>query len=205
MSPDASPMSGSTGSSAGITAAAPVAGAASFVASNVSPSIASEPGAASTGNFQTGPVPEPMAIPPSVSRVSEALTLPRASFWERMGAGFLDMIVVGILISLMPRFLYHVIDGPPLVMLVALAYFAGMWAWKGTTVGGTVLNLRVVRLDDKPVTFAVALVCGLAAVLSVMVLFLGFLWMIWDSNKQTWHDKIAGTVVVRQPKGLPLV
>jgi uncharacterized RDD family membrane protein YckC len=48
-------------------------------------------------------------------------------------------------------------------------------------------------------------VCGLAAVLSVMVLFLGFLWMIWDSNKQTWHDKIAGTVVVRQPKGLPLV
>ena len=128
---------------------------------------------------------------------SEALNFPRASFWERLGAAFLDVIIVSILGAL--------VGGPPLGFLVALAYFAGMWAWKGTTVGGVVLNLKVVRLDDKPVTFTVALVRGLASALSVIVLFLGFLWMIWDQEKQTWHDKIAGTVVIRLPRGMPLV
>jgi uncharacterized RDD family membrane protein YckC len=37
------------------------------------------------------------------------------------------------------------------------------------------------------------------------VLFLGFFWIIWDAEKQGWHDKIAGTVVVRLPRGMPLV
>ena len=107
------------------------------------------------------------------------------------------MILVAILSS--------VVGGAPLGFLVALAYFAGMWAWKSTTVGGIVLNLKVVRLDNQPVTFPVALVRGLAAAFSVVVLFLGFLWMAWDKEKQTWHDKIAGTVVVRLPRGMPLV
>jgi uncharacterized RDD family membrane protein YckC len=123
--------------------------------------------------------------------------LPHANFWERMGAAFLDLVIVGLLSTL--------VGGLPLGFLVALAYFAGMWAWKGTTIGGIVLNLKVVRLDDQPVTFAVALVRGLAAGLSVIVLMLGFFWMIWDPEKQTWHDKSAGTVVVRSPRGMPLV
>jgi uncharacterized RDD family membrane protein YckC len=37
------------------------------------------------------------------------------------------------------------------------------------------------------------------------VLFLGFFWILWDKDQQGWHDKIAGTVVVRLPKALPLV
>jgi uncharacterized RDD family membrane protein YckC len=152
----------------------------------------------STAPSETGAAPAPMAVPPlRVPSISEAITLPRASFWERMGAAFLDFILVCIL--------GVIVGGPPLFFLVALAYFAGMWAWKGTTVGGVVLNLKVVRLDDQPVTFVVALVRGLAAGFSVIVLFLGFFWMIWDREKQTWHDKIAGTVVVRQPRGMPLV
>ena len=160
------------------------------------------------GSAPVGPgaAPAIMAVPPErLSVASEALTLPRASFWERMGAGFLDMVIVVIFIALLPRFLERLFDGPPLFFLAALAYFSGMWAWKGTTVGGIVLNLKVVRVDDKPVTFVVALVRGLAAALSFIVLFLGFFWMIWDREKQSWHDKIAGTVVVRQPRGLPLV
>lgn len=155
------------------------------------PSVANNP---ETG---FGLPPKPMGVPLTPPMASEALTLSRASFWERMGAAFLDIILVSILGSL--------VGGPPLGFLVALAYFAGMWTWKGTTVGGIVLNLKVVRLDDQPVTFVVALVRGLAAAFSFIVLFLGFFWMIWDREKQTWHDKIAGTAVVRQPRGMPLV
>jgi uncharacterized RDD family membrane protein YckC len=95
--------------------------------------------------------------------------------------------------------------GPPFSLVVALAYFAGMWAWKGTSIGGTVLNLKVVRLDDQPVTFMVAVVRSLTSMLSFIVFFLGFFWIAFDRDKQAWHDKIAGTVVVRQPRATPLV
>jgi uncharacterized RDD family membrane protein YckC len=33
--------------------------------------------------------------------------------------------------------------------------------------------------------------------LSSLFFYLGFFWMLWDSQKQAWHDKIAGTVVVK--------
>ena len=175
------------------------ASAAAFATGAPSAS-APEPGAAPVASSaEAGLPPMPTAVPPASASVaiSEALTFPRAHFWERVGAAFLDVILVSILGG--------IVGSPPLGFLVALAYFTGMWTWKGTTVGGIVLNLKVVRLDDKPVTFAVALVRGLASAFSVIVLFLGFLWMIWDRDKQTWHDKIAGTVVIRLPRGLPLV
>jgi uncharacterized RDD family membrane protein YckC len=133
---------------------------------------------------------------------------PRAGFWERMGAAFLDVVLVGLLAGLIHgpmSFLPRIIGGPPFGLLVALAYFAGMWTWKGTTIGGIVLGLKVVRLDRRPITFAVALVRALAGAFSVVVLFLGFLWIAWDREKQGWHDIIAGTVVLRLPRGTPLV
>ncbi len=155
-------------------------------------------------NFTTAqPAGDTTANPPGVSTaqssspVPEAYALPRAGFWERMSAAFLDVIIVAILSAF--------VGGLPLGFLVALAYFAGMWTWKGTTIGGIVLNLKVVRLDAQPVTFAVALVRGLASALSAIVFFVGFLWIVMDRDKQTWHDKIAGTVVVRSPRAMSLV
>jgi uncharacterized RDD family membrane protein YckC len=109
----------------------------------------------------------------------------------------LDLILVGIAGG--------IVGGPPWAFVVALAYFAGLWAWRGSTVGGTIVGLRVVRLDGQPVTIAVAFVRALAAAFSWMIFFLGFLWIAWDAEKQGWHDKIAGTVVVRLPRGTPLL
>jgi uncharacterized RDD family membrane protein YckC len=37
------------------------------------------------------------------------------------------------------------------------------------------------------------------------VVGLGFIWIAIDNDKQSWHDKIAGTVVVRAPKGASLL
>ncbi len=149
----------------------------------------------------SGPPPFPgnppgTAVPPAIP-LAPASHLGRASFWERIGAAFLDIILIGIVA--------HLVHGGTFALLVALAYFAGMWAWKGTTIGGIVLGTKVVRLDGRPVNLLVALVRGLAAAFSAIVLFLGFLWIIWDADKQAWHDKIAGTVVVRTPRGTSLV
>lgn len=155
------------------------------------------------GNAETNVGAGPGTVPPLgaplglEAPLSDELAYPRAGFWERMGAAFLDMVIVGILGGLV-----HV---PPLGLLIGVAYFAGMWAWKQTTIGGIVIGLKVARIDGRPVTFLTALVRALAGVFSVIVLFLGILWIGWDAEKQGWHDKIAGTIVVRMPRGVPLV
>jgi len=151
---------------------------------------------------QTGATLESSAtsgtVPPLAPAVAyDVSSFPKAGLWERLCAAFLDLILIGILCSIA-----HV---GPICFLVALAYFAGMWTWKGTTIGGIVLKLKVVRTDGRPLTFVVALVRGLAAAFSVVILFLGFLWIAWDKDKQGWHDKIAGTEVVRLPHTVPLV
>jgi uncharacterized RDD family membrane protein YckC len=170
--------------------------------------FAANPGVAAPSDPNPAAQPFATATPPvspAPTTVPEALAHPRAGFFERMGAAFLDIVIVSILVGVVNNVGFGFFHRPPFGLLVALAYFAGMWAWKSTTVGGIILNLKVVRLDNQPVTFVVALVRGLAAALSVIVLFLGFLWIAWDKDKQGWHDRIAGTVVVRLPRGTPLV
>jgi len=177
---------------------APMSAMSTLESMPVDPSAAplTEPTAAASvgAGFFAGTTPVP---PAPVSTAGEAYTLPRASFWERMGAALLDMVLTGMLCGF--------VGGPPFGFLVILAYFVGMWTWKGTTIGGIVVNLKVVRLDDQPVTIVVAIVRGLGAAFSAMALFLGFFWIAWDKERQGWHDKIAGTVIVRVPRARPLV
>jgi uncharacterized RDD family membrane protein YckC len=65
--------------------------------------------------------------------------------------------------------------------------------------------LKVVRLDDRPIDWPTAIARALGCFLSAAVLLLGFIWIAYDRERQGWHDKVAGTVVVKLPKGVPLV
>lgn len=134
----------------------------------------------------------------TIRALPEAFGLPRAGLWPRLGAASLDVFLVAIVCAMVG-------GQPPLGLLLGLAYFAGMWAWKGTTIGGIVLRLKVVRADAQPVSLVTALVRALAGVFSILALFLGILWAAWDPEKQGWHDMIAGTVVVRTPYRMALV
>ena len=76
---------------------------------------------------------------------------------------------------------------------------------KGTTIGGVICGLKVVRLDERPVDWGTAIVRTLGCFLSLAVVGLGFIWVAIDDERQSWHDKIAGTTVVRVPPGASLV
>lgn len=134
-----------------------------------------------------------------VSPPISAATLERAGFGIRLGALAIDVVLIGVIVGLIGG------SGGSVFPLLFGVYCAGLWFWRGTTIGGIVCGLKVVRLDDRPVDFATALVRTLGAFLSVLVAGLGFLWVAWDPERQTWHDKIAGTTVVRVPKGISLV
>jgi len=90
-------------------------------------------------------------------------------------------------------------------LLVLAAYGAVMWKVRGSTIGGIVFDLRVVRVDGREIDWQTAVIRALSCFLSLAVAGLGFIWIAFDDNHQAWHDKIAGTVVVRVAKGVPLV
>jgi uncharacterized RDD family membrane protein YckC len=115
-----------------------------------------------------------------------------------MAALLLDVLLVGFLTSVLhPIFHLH--------MLVLAAYGAVMWKLRGSTIGGIVFDLRVVRLDGREIDWETSIIRALSCFLSLAVAGLGFLWIAFDDAHQAWHDKIAGTVVVRVAKGVPLV
>jgi len=185
------PSNAATMSGPGWTAsAAPAAGAAAAAAA--APSAAAEPFESGPPPFAAPPPTAPPAPPAAAASVSPQITaaMPRAGFWVRMGALFLDVLLVGFAMSLLHPFGdFHIV--------VLAIYGAVMWKLRGTTVGGIVFDLHVVRVDGRPVDWETAIVRALGCFLSLFVVFLGFIWIALDDNHQAWHDKIAGTVVVR--------
>lgn len=150
------------------------------------------------GGEGAGVVPVP-PLPPVIS----AATLPRAGFWHRIAAALLDFIMFAIVFGML-KGMFHWINGGGMPLWFAF-YNVAMWAAKGTTIGGIICGLKVVRIDDRPVDWGVAIVRGLSAFLSLAVAGLGFIWVAFDDDKQSWHDKIAGTTIIRVPKGTPLL
>jgi uncharacterized RDD family membrane protein YckC len=124
--------------------------------------------------------------------------LPRATFTDRLAAFALDAILVAITVGLLDP-----LDEDTFVP-VFLFYRSAFWAWKGATVGGIICQLRVARLDGAPPGAAEALVRGLGSIFSIAVLGIGCLWILRDPESQAWHDKMAGTCVVKVPRNWPL-
>ncbi|MDE2252321.1 MAG: RDD family protein [Gammaproteobacteria bacterium] len=115
-----------------------------------------------------------------------------------MTALLLDLILVAVILSTL-----HM--GHHAVLVVLAGYGAVMWKLRGTTVGGIICGLRVARLDGRPIDWPTSIARALGAFLSMIVVGLGFIWVVFDPERQSWHDKIAGTVVVHAPRGAPLV
>jgi len=161
---------------------------------------------ASTTGSEVVPPVVPADLGVAVPAVISAATLPRVGFWLRLAASLLDLIMIGIATG-MSEGLFRVFNfhpGGAFPFWIAV-YCVIMWATKGTTIGGIICGLKVVRLDDRPVDWGVAIVRGLSAFLSLAVAGIGFIWVAFDDEKQSWHDKIAGTTIVKVPKGTSLL
>ncbi len=85
-----------------------------------------------------------------------------------------------------------------LSLLIGLAYFVVFWATTGQTLGKMAMGIKVIGIDGTPVTWGKAILRYIGYIISGLVLALGFIWIAFDSKRQGWHDKIAGTYVVRK-------
>jgi uncharacterized RDD family membrane protein YckC len=122
-----------------------------------------------------------------------------AGFWRRFGGALIDGIVVGVVNAILQA-IFGTATGEGLGFLVSGAYFTYFHGKTGQTPGNAVLGIRVVDVRDnlgQPIGYGRALARWLVSIVSALVFLLGYLWMLWDPNKQTWHDKASGSVPIR--------
>lgn len=87
-----------------------------------------------------------------------------------------------------------------LVMLIwSVGYILYFWSTSGQTPGKAILGLKIIRADGgAKLGLGKAILRLIGYFISGVIIYLGFLWIIWDKEKQGWHDKIAGTYVVKK-------
>ncbi len=128
---------------------------------------------------------------------------PRAGFRARLGAAILDGLIIGIPGAIVIGIAGAISDA--LLILAYLVYIVvgiGYYIYfeggpTGQTIGKKVLNIRVMDINQGgPIGYGRAAIRYVVRIVSAIPIYLGYLWMLWDSEKQTWHDKAASCVVV---------
>ena len=131
-------------------------------------------------------------------------------FWARVGASIIDTILMLVIVAPLLTYFYGgaywmgafgFIAGPADVLLnwilpaIAVVVF---WIYRQATPGKMAISAKIVDATTlgKPSTGQL-LIRYLGYYVSLIGLCLGFIWVGIDARKQGWHDKMAGTVVVR--------
>ena len=141
-----------------------------------------------------------------------------AGFFTRFFALFIDSILMGIIAmiimfifggmlgvtsSIDSGFLNFLMGTASFLIIVLMTffqffYFGYFWSKSGQSLGMKMLNIKVVRRDGEPLSFLRAGLRGSVGYwISSFIFWLGFIWAAFAANKETWHDKIFDTWVVR--------
>lgn len=135
-----------------------------------------------------------------------------AGFWIRLWAFVIDSFLL-MLITYPILFLIYgnqllisdkIILGKADFIISFVLPFIGtvlFWVYKQATLGKMAIDSKIVDSETgKPVSTARLIGRYFAYFISVIPVGLGFLWIAFDNKKQGWHDKLCGTVVIRQRK-----
>lgn len=143
----------------------------------------------------------------------EPTELEYAGFWLRVWASLIDTAIVSAVIFPVLTMIYgraywnspSLIQGPIDFLLSWLAPAVAVvlfWIARQATPGKMAIGARVVdaKTGGKPGNGQL-IIRYLGYFVSTVPLFLGLIWVAFDPRKQGWHDKLAGTVVVRKRGG----
>ena len=128
------------------------------------------------------------------------VTTNKAGFWIRTFAYIIDGIGIGIVSGIISSITSSgATASNGLNLLIGLAYFVYFWSAQGggQTLGMRVFNLKVIRTDGSALTLTQALIRYVGLFISFVCFAIGVIWVAFDAEKQGWHDKIAGTYVIR--------
>lgn len=133
-----------------------------------------------------------------------------AGFWIRVGATAIDTILILMITLPFLIWIYGIeylhsdklVEGTADLILSWIFPIVGtviFWVYKAGTPGKLVLGLRVAdAISGGHLTAPQAVGRYFAYIPALLPLLMGVFWIGWDSKKQGWHDKLAGTVVIRK-------
>lgn len=141
--------------------------------------------------------------------MGDAVELEYVGFWLRVWASVIDTVLVTVLIVPIllavygqEYFLTDAVTSGPAEFLISWVLPAVVvvifWHARHATPGKMAISARIV--DEKSggaPSLGQHIGRYLAYYVSLLPLGLGFIWVAFDPKKQGWHDKLAGTVVVR--------
>lgn len=176
------------------------------------PTPAPQPPDAPSYPYATGPGPPGGGLRPY--RPGPAPGLVYAGFWIRFVAYLIDYVPLSILAALTRisgvtstcssasgvSICTYQVNGTGLGIITAVlgAYWILTWSRLGASLGQRALGMRVVSAaDGQSITIARAAARFAGYVVSVIPFAIGLMWVGFDHQKQGWHDRIAGTFVVR--------
>jgi len=142
--------------------------------------------------------------------VDEQSGYPLATFQRRWMGFILDELIILGLVSVIWVALGSLVSSSPEVVAGQTAVAATLlrvgygliFNPRGWSPGKRRMGLRIVRLDGEVPGTRHGVVRTAAAVISHDLFFIGYIWAAFDAKTQTWHDKLAGTYVVRVDQGV---
>ena len=122
---------------------------------------------------------------------------PYGDFGIRLMGFIVDFIILGVIGGVIGALLGDPVWGSGISFLIGFSYIVGLNA-NGGTLGKRAVGLRLESAETgEDIGYGMAVVRYIVAIFSAAVLLIGYFWMIWDPNNQTWQDKAAQSVVVR--------
>jgi uncharacterized RDD family membrane protein YckC len=82
-------------------------------------------------------------------------------------------------------------------MLIKLIYHTIFTSLYGGSIGKILVKIKVINVDDfSMINLWTSFIRSFVRLFSESIFYLGFLWAVFEPNKQSWHDKFAKTIVV---------
>jgi len=139
-----------------------------------------------------------------------------AGFWRRALGALLDVLLVAVVLAAAELGYLTAsggwsidLDDPAHQIIAAAVGVAALLydvllTWRmGGTIGKRALGLTVQSREGGKAGLGQLIARLLGRLVSALPLLLGFFWAAWDARKQTWHDRLADTVVVRDDVPVP--
>lgn len=133
------------------------------------------------------------------------LTKQSPSFLRRLAAMLYDVLLLLALLFLATAFLLPFNAGrafthqqvfyPVYLLIVSFIFYAGFWTHGGQTLGLRTWKMKVLTVNQQPLSWRLALLRFCAAILSWCFFGLGFCWILIDKDRRAWHDYLSKTAV----------
>jgi uncharacterized RDD family membrane protein YckC len=130
---------------------------------------------------------------------------PTPGFLRRLAAIIYDLLLLCAILFVATALLLPLNAGeaftrqqffyPIYLLIISFIFYGWFWTHGGQTLGLRAWRIKVLTLDQQPISWRQALLRFTTAIVSSLFFGLGFLWILFDKKQRSWHDYLSHTAV----------